>query len=111
MAAGAVEVRDVGAGDLVEHRQGALARGDVIRSALAAAAVRVTAGLAGGALAAVAIGRAIRSMLFGVTPLDVPSFAIAVALVVLVVSAASFVPARRAASIDPLKLLRGDAQV
>jgi len=86
-------------------------RGDVIRSALAAAAVRVTAGLAGGALAALAIGRAIRSMLFGVTPLDVPSFAIAVALVVLVVSAASFVPARRAASIDPLKLLRGDAQV
>jgi putative ABC transport system permease protein len=86
-------------------------RRDVIRSAMTAAAVRVAAGLAAGTLGAVAIGRAIRSMLFGVTPLDVPSFAIAVALVALVVGAASFVPARRAASIDPLKLLRGDAAV
>jgi hypothetical protein len=50
-------------------------------------------------------------MLFGVTPLDFPSFAIAVALVAGVVGAASFGPAPRAASIDPLKLLRGDAAV
>src|SRR5512133_3115312 len=32
VAAGAVEVGDVGARDLVEHRQGALTRGDVVRS-------------------------------------------------------------------------------
>lgn len=50
-------------------------------------------------------------VLFGVTPLDAGSFGAAIALVVLVVSAASFIPARRAASIEPLKLLGGDGAV
>jgi putative ABC transport system permease protein len=86
-------------------------RRDVIRSAMSAAAVRVALGLGVGLLGAAGIGRAIRAILFGVTPLDASSFAIAVALVALVVGAASFVPARRAASADPMKLLRGDASV
>jgi ABC-type antimicrobial peptide transport system permease subunit len=86
-------------------------RRDVIRSAMSAAAVRVAPGIGVGLLGAAGIGRAIRAILFGVTPLDASSFAIAVALVALVVGAASFVPARRAASADPMKLLRGDASV
>jgi predicted permease len=84
-------------------------RRDVIRSAMSAAAVRVSLGLAVGILAAAGIARAIRAMLFGVTPLDAASFAGAIVLVLLVVATAAFVPARRAAAIEPLKLLRGES--
>ena len=83
-------------------------RRDVIYAAMRSAAVRVVFGLALGVLGAAGIARAIQALLFGVTPLDVASFAAAIALVLLVVAAASFVPARRAASLEPLKLLRGE---
>ena len=81
-------------------------RFDVIRSALAVAFWRVAAGLALGLLAAVAGARGIRAMLFGVTPLDAASYAGGVAVVLIVVAFASYLPARRAASIEPLALLR-----
>jgi putative ABC transport system permease protein len=67
---------------------------------------RVTAGLALGLLAAVAGARGIRAMLFGVTPLDAASYAGGVAVVLVVVAFASYLPARRAAAIEPLALLR-----
>jgi putative ABC transport system permease protein len=83
-------------------------RGDVIRAALAVAATRVAAGLVLGLCAAAATARGIRALLFGVTALDAASYAAGVALVVIVVAVASFVPARRAAAIEPLALLRRD---
>jgi len=81
-------------------------RADVIRSALTVAASRVAAGLVLGLCAAAATARGIRAMLFGVTALDAASYAAGIALVVIVVAVASFVPARRAAAIEPLALLR-----
>jgi ABC-type antimicrobial peptide transport system permease subunit len=81
-------------------------RSDVIRTALAVAGWRVTAGLLIGVLAAAAIARGIRAMLFGVTPLDAASYAAAIALVLTVAALASFLPARRAAAVEPLQLLR-----
>ena len=81
-------------------------RRDVIRSAVSVAGWRVTAGLLLGFGAAAAIGRAIRAMLFGVTPLDAGSYIAATAVVLFVVTLASFIPARRASRVEPLLLLR-----
>ena len=81
-------------------------RADVIRTALAVAAWRVMAGVALGLGAAAAGARAIRAILFGVTPLDAASYSVGVLLVLVVVAVAAFIPARRAARIEPLTLLR-----
>jgi predicted permease len=81
-------------------------RADVIRASLAVAGWRVAAGLALGLGAAAAAARGIRALLFEVTPLDATSFAVAIMLVLAVVALASYLPARRAASIEPLVLLR-----
>ena len=81
-------------------------RADVIRSALAVAAMRVAAGLVIGLLAAAAGAQGIRAMLFGVAPVDALSFASGAALTVVVVTVASVIPACRAAAVEPLALLR-----
>ncbi len=65
-------------------------------------------GGAAGALGALALGRIISSLLFGVTAADAAAFGIALALAVLTALAACLLPARRAASIDPLAGLRAD---
>ncbi|HZM60317.1 MAG TPA: ADOP family duplicated permease [Vicinamibacterales bacterium] len=65
-------------------------------------------GLGAGTLGAIATTRVLTSRLFGVTPLDVPTFvATAVALVVVATCAASL-PALQAARTDPIAALRGD---
>jgi ABC-type antimicrobial peptide transport system permease subunit len=61
-----------------------------------------------GLVGAVLVGRAMRSMLFGIGPVHVPTLA-AVSLILLGVAVlASWIPARRAARTDPLGALRGD---
>jgi putative ABC transport system permease protein len=47
-------------------------------------------------------------MLFGLTPLDPPTFVAVALLFVLVALLASYVPAARASSIDPVVALRHD---
>ena len=59
-------------------------------------------GLAGG------LSRWISSLLFGVTPLDPPSYLAAGALIVGAAMIASYVPARQAASVDPMETLRSE---
>jgi putative ABC transport system permease protein len=61
-------------------------------------------GLAG---AAVASGL-LRSFLFGVSPFDVGVLILAAAAIFLLALAASAVPARRAAALDPMQALRGE---
>jgi ABC-type antimicrobial peptide transport system permease subunit len=79
--------------------------GSVVRSALTAALLGIGIGLA----AAYALTRTIASFLYDVSPTD-PATAAAVAGVFLDVAAfAAFVPARRAASVDPASTLRADA--
>lgn len=66
------------------------------------------AGLALGALAALGLGRWMRSLLYEVKPADPATFA-AVGVVLLAVSlAACYLPARRAARVDPLEALRAE---
>lgn len=64
------------------------------------------AGVALGAAAALALGRFLSSMLFGVTPTDPATFAAVSTLLVAVALAACYRPARRATRIDPIEALR-----
>ncbi len=50
--------------------------------------------------------RPLKSMLYQMTPFDLPSFLMATVAIGLVSGVAAFIPARRAASIDPMRALR-----
>jgi predicted permease len=81
-------------------------RADVMRSVFAHGLPPVAAGLLVGVLSAVGAATALRSLLFGIVPMD-PLSLTAVAVVLLLTSAvACYLPARRAASLDPLEALR-----
>jgi predicted permease len=76
----------------------------VIRQGLTLAAI----GSAIGCALALAASRSLSALLFEVTPVDPGTF-VSVPLVVLVLAAfASFLPARRAARIDPVRILRAE---
>jgi putative ABC transport system permease protein len=65
-------------------------------------------GLALGLCGALAAGRALNSMLFGVTWLDSITYIGATALLFVVSGVACLIPARRAALVDPMKALRSE---
>ena len=48
------------------------------------------------------------SLLFGVAPLDPATYGAAAVFLILAALAASYIPARRAASVDPMETLRGE---
>jgi putative ABC transport system permease protein len=66
----------------------------------------VLIGIAIGIGVAIAGGRAIQSMLYGVTPAEPWSIGIAVAILASVAVVAGFLPARRASRVDPMVALR-----
>jgi ABC-type antimicrobial peptide transport system permease subunit len=72
------------------------------------AALLVALGVGAGVLCAWFIGRAIASLLFGITPGDWPSIAVAIAVLSIVAAAAAWIPARRAVRVDPLIALRSE---
>jgi len=74
----------------------------VLRHGLALAAIGTAIGL----VASLATMRLLSSMLFGIRPTDSFTFAGSSALVILIALAACYLPARRAASIDPMQSLR-----
>ena len=76
--------------------------GLVMRQATLLALVGLTLGV-GGALAS---GRLLSSLLFGVTPRDAVSIAAAAVTLGLTALFAAWIPARRAAAVDPIKALR-----
>ena len=89
-----------------------------IRMALGAPALRVQREVIGGALrlafigiacgivAAIAVARAIESLLYGTRPGDPGTFAGIVALLAVVAFVAGYIPARRASRVDPAIALR-----
>jgi putative ABC transport system permease protein len=91
-----------------------------IRVALGAHVQRLTRSVVGRGLRLVAMGavvglagslallRSLRTLLFDVTPYDLPTYATVVALLCAVAAIASYVPARHAARVEPLVLLRDE---
>ncbi len=61
-----------------------------------------------GLLVAIAASGFLRSRLYGVTPADPVTFVIVVAVMGVVAALACFVPARRAARVDPVIALRAE---
>lgn len=66
------------------------------------------AGLAVGLAGALASGHLIEALLYGVSPRDPTVFALAMLTMIAVATAACWLPARRAARVDPVHALRAD---
>ena len=85
------------------------ARGsDVVRMVVQRSMLLTFTGLAIGLVAAFALARPLAVLLFELSPWDLPTFATIPALLAGVALIASWIPARRAARIDPLKALRSE---
>jgi putative ABC transport system permease protein len=82
---------------------------DVVRLVVAQGAVPVLAGGAAGLAGALAAGRLIRSMLFGVGPADPFALGAAAIAVAAAAALALLLPARRAARVDPAHSLAAEA--
>jgi ABC-type antimicrobial peptide transport system permease subunit len=74
----------------------------ILRDALLMVAIGSLVGLP----AAFALSRLVGTILYGITPADPASFALATAVLLAVAAFASFLPARRATRIDPIRALR-----
>ena len=83
-------------------------RSQVIWMVLRDSLILTAAGVAAGVPLSLLVGKALTSSLYGVKPFDIVSYAFAALMVAVVATAASAVPARRAASIDPLTALRSE---
>jgi predicted permease len=83
-------------------------RGAIYGSTLREALIPVAGGLVCGLAAGVLSFRVVRSLLYGIETVEPSTVAIVPALFIAAALAAGFVPARRAASVDPMEALRTD---
>jgi predicted permease len=78
----------------------------VVRLAVGEAMQATAIGGAVGLVIALGLARAVSSLLFGVKPLDPASLGGGLAVLLAVAAVAAYLPARRAAAIDPMEALR-----
>ncbi|HTY41941.1 MAG TPA: ABC transporter permease [Thermoanaerobaculia bacterium] len=83
-------------------------KGRVLRLVLGQALRLAAAAVATGLLAALAASRSLASLLYGVSATDPATFAGVAALLVAVAAFAAWIPARRAARVDPIAALRNE---
>jgi predicted permease len=81
-------------------------QGDVVRMVLGSGLVLAGAGLAVGLAAFLLLARTLRTILYGVTPHDLLTIVAGTLLLLLCAIIAAYLPARRAARVDPVKALR-----
>jgi len=81
-------------------------RGSVVRLMIVQGAKPAAVGLAIGVLVSLLTTRVLSGLLFEITPTDPATFAGVLVLLIAVVLLASYMPARRAASVDPQDALR-----
>lgn len=110
----------VGLYGVVAHAVSSRTREIGVRMALGADRARVSgmvlgqglalaaAGLACGVLAALGVTRMLRSVLHDVSPVDPITFFTVSVLLLAVAAVASWLPARRAAALDPIEALRNE---
>ncbi len=82
------------------------ARLDILTLVMRQAGLLLAMGVGVGAALALAVTGTARSMLYGLTPYDARTIAFAAGLLVAITTAASFIPARRAAQLEPMTALR-----
>jgi predicted permease len=99
----AVRARELG----VRSALGASAS-DLVKLVSKSSLLRLGAGLAVGLVLALAAGRAMRSMIYGVEPLDWLSLAASITILGAAGCAAALLPVRRATRIDPVVVLRAE---
>ena len=108
-SAAALRTREIG----IRIALGAQRR-DVTRSMLGQSGVFIALGVALGLAGSAAATPWLRGLLFGLGPLDVPTFVSVTIALAGVAALASYLPARRAARADPLSAIRlrvaGDAE-
>jgi len=80
--------------------------GDVVRLVLGQAMVLAAAGTACGVMGSFLLSRFMANLLFGVKANDPLTYGVVVAVVIAVAALASYVPARRATRVDPVRALR-----
>lgn len=74
----------------------------VVRHGMLLAAVGIAVGLAGGLV----LSRTLASVVFGISTHDAPTYVVVIVLLTSAAFAACYLPARKAASIDPVETLR-----
>jgi len=83
-------------------------RSDAVRMVLRHGAVLAGAGTLIGVMGSLLLGRVVSTLLYAIKPTDGLSFVLGSSVLLIVALAASFIPARRAASVDPLSVLRAE---
>jgi len=95
--------REIGIRAALGAQQGELKR-MFVRHGLALAGVGVAIGLG----AAAGLTRLMSTLLYGITPLDPMTYAVVPVILVIAAVLASYIPARRAVSVDPVEALRSE---
>jgi putative ABC transport system permease protein len=83
-------------------------RAQIMRLVFAGAGRMLAGGIVLGAILTVAAERVVKSLLFGVSPLDLMTLGAALLILSLVTAIATLLPASRAARVDPLEAMRVD---
>jgi putative ABC transport system permease protein len=81
-------------------------RAGILRMVVTRGLLLTAAGAVTGLAVAFAATRALSSMLYGISPTDAVTFTTVFVSIMLVAFAATYVPARRAAKLDPMVALR-----
>jgi putative ABC transport system permease protein len=84
------------------------ARGDILRLVMGRSLRLVLCGTVAGLVGALAVSRVLASLLFGVGSRDPVTFVAVTLLLIVVALLATLVPARRAASVNPVEALRAE---
>jgi predicted permease len=83
-------------------------RGDILRLVMGKSLRLIVCGTVVGLIAALAVSRVLSSLLFGIGSHDPLTFSLVTLLLIVVALLATLVPARRAASVNPVEALRAE---